>query len=188
MKYLLLTFFLTLHYMLIAQTSSCEYKININDSVGDLKETAQYLIHETVFAGHSKTIFLSLMNSDGTPVLNFQSLNKSKDFMVADCFDKNSRIYFQLSNGKIYSLIYATEENCSTPLRNEDYNIRVLTGSFLFMKDNFDDLKKYSIIMMRVKYSGKAVDYILKKELKSEIIDGTFEPERYFTNYFKCVE
>lgn len=187
MRFLLLTFFLSLHFVATSQTF-CDYKVNITDSIGSLKETAQYLIHEKVFAGSSKTIFLSLMNSDGTPILNLQSLHKSKEFMVADCFNKNSRIYFQLTNGKIYSMVYASDEVCSTPIRNEDHNIRVLSGSFLFMKDNFEDLKKYPITMMRINYSGGAVDYILKKELKSEVINGTFEPERYFINFFKCVE
>jgi len=42
--------------------------------------------------------------------------------------------------------------------------------------------------MMKVKYASETVDYVFKKELKSEAFQGDFYPENYFINYLKCLE
>ncbi len=41
---------------------------------------------------------------------------------------------------------------------------------------------------MKVKYQTETVDYVFKKELKSENIKGDYTPENYFINYLKCIE
>ena len=100
MKRLLLIAFLMVQAGLYAQ-KDCEFSSNFKDSIGTYKETKQKIIYEKVFAGSSSNIFFSLINADGTPVLNFQNIQKSKDFIKATCFDSTSKIYLQLENGKI---------------------------------------------------------------------------------------
>ncbi|WP_306350222.1 hypothetical protein [Flavobacterium sp. '19STA2R22 D10 B1'] len=188
MKYLILLAFFSFSISTLAQ-APCDYSYQVNDSVENIKATKEYLVSEKIFGNTSKYIFFSLVNTEGIPVLSVQNLQKSKDFILANCLDRNSKIYFQLSNGKIYTLIHSEEENCGNYLRDGDNqnNLRVTTATFLFMKNDFEDLKKYPITLMRIKYATETVDYIIKKELDSELTKTKTEPEKYFMNYLKCV-
>ena len=188
MKYLLgLTlFFFTLS--LLAQ-KPCEYSTNINDSVGTYKETKEYIISEKNFAGNSSYIFYSLANTDGTPSVNVQLLQKSKGFMKANCFDKNSKLILQLNNGKIVTLLHIDQENCGTMLRDDKgFDNRVNSGIFLFTNESIEELKNSPASIMRIKYLTDTEDYILKKELKSELNNEVYYPETYFIEHLKCIE
>jgi hypothetical protein len=121
------------------------------------------------------------------PSLNIQVIEKSKDFIPAKCFDKSSKIYIQLHNGKIITLVGMEQETCGNAIRNGDENIRVLSGYFLFIKNTIDDLKSSKISYVRVKYSGETNDYIFKETLLSEIDSKTYYPEDFFIDYLKCV-
>ncbi|OAE92875.1 hypothetical protein SU65_05250 [Flavobacterium psychrophilum] len=168
----------------------CEYSVNITDSIGTLKETKSCLVYEKVFGNSAQLIFLSLISDNGTPILNLQLIQKSTDFITPKCLDKNSKIYFQLSNGKIYTLINASQNECDHLIYNtkEKLNNRLLNAHFLFMKDNFEDLKKYPITTMRIKLASETKDYILQKELRGEKTFGIFEPENLFIDNFLCIE
>ena len=82
----------------------CDYTVNITDSIGTLKETKSCLVYEKVFGNSAQLVFLSLISDNGTPILNLQIIQKSTDFITPKCVDKNSKVYFQLSNGKITRL------------------------------------------------------------------------------------
>ena len=87
------------------------------------------MIYERNFAGNTSYIFYSLALTDGLPTLNVQFIQKSKDFMKANCFDKNSKLFLQLDNGKIITLLHIDQENCGTMIRDDKgYDNRVLTG------------------------------------------------------------
>lgn len=189
MKYALLAIVCLLQFNLYAQ-KPCEYATNVVDSIGSYKVTSEYLVHERNFAGKSSYIFFSLVNTDGMPFLNFQQIEKSGDFLKANCFDANSKIYLQLTNGKVVTLIHNNEESCGTmiSLPEEAKSTRILTGSFMFMKGSFEDLKESPVSLMRVKFTTETIDYIFKKELTSELTKGIYEPEKYFINFLKCVE
>jgi hypothetical protein len=166
----------------------CEYSTNVKDSLGTYKSTKDYVVYERVFGNSQTSIYFSLVNADGLPSLNVQILQKSPDFISAKCFDKNSRIYFQLDNGKIITVLGLEQETCGTTLRNENINNRILNGYFLFMKDTFENLKQSPISIIRIKYAGETVDYVAKSELNSEIDKKTYNPNRFFMDYLKCVE
>jgi hypothetical protein len=168
----------------------CEYATNVADSLGTLKETKSCLVYERVFGNSAQLVFLSLISDNSKPILNLQIIQKSTDFISPKCIDKNSKVYFQLSNGKIYTLLNLSENECDNLIynQNEKLNNRLLDAKFLFRMDNFEDLKKYPITMMRIKYASETVDYILPKELRSEKIEGVFEPEKFFINNFSCIE
>jgi hypothetical protein len=188
MKYLFSLTILLFSLSLFAQ-KPCEYSVNVTDSLGTYKSTKEYLISEKVFAGSAKYIFFSLAVTDGLPVLNVQFIQKSKEFMKATCFDKNSKLYLQLSNGKIITLLHIDSENCGTMIRDEKgYDNRVTTGTFMFMKDTYLELKNAPISLMRIQYTTETEDYILKKEFKSELNNQVYEPENYFVYYLKCIE
>ena len=168
---------------------SCEYSANVTDSIGTYKSTNDYMIYEKNFAGNSSYIFYSLTLTDGTPTLNINFIQKSKDFLKANCFDKNSKLFLQLNNGKIITLLHIDQENCGTLIRDEKgFDNRVLTGTFMFMKGTFEDLKSSPVNMMRIKYLTDLEDYVIKKEFQSELNNQVYQPETYFVNYLHCIE
>ena len=168
---------------------SCEYSANVTDSIGTYKSTKEYMIYEKNFAGNTNYIFYSLALTDGTPTLNINFIQKSKDFLKANCFDKNSKLFLQLNNGKIITLIHIDQENCGTLIRDEKgFNNRILTGTFMFMKGSFEDLKSAPVNMMRIKYLTDIEDYVIKKEFQSELDNKVYQPETYFVNYLHCIE
>lgn len=182
-----LTFFL-LTLTVFAQ-KPCEYSANVTDSIGTYKITNEYLMGEKNFAGTSSYIFFSLAQTDGLPTLNLQLIQKSKDFMRANCFDKNSKVFLQLQNGKVVTLMHIDQENCGTLIRDDKgFDNRVNTGIFMFMKDNFEELKKSTVNIMRIKYLTTTEDYIVKRELTSEMNGKVYKPDTYFMENIRCVE
>ena len=166
----------------------CEYSTNIKDSLGTYKSTKDYIIHERVVGNNQTTIYFSLINADGLLSLNVQMVQKSPDFIAAKCFDKDSKIYIQLNNGKIVTLRGINQESCGNSVRNNNENNRILGGYFLFMKDSFQELKNSPISFIRIKFSGETVDYITKSTLKSEVDKKTYNPDHFFMDYLKCIE
>ncbi|MDQ6471902.1 hypothetical protein RB619_14700 [Flavobacterium sp. LHD-80] len=166
----------------------CEYSVNVNDSIGSYKVTNEYIISEKNFGGNSSYVFFSLAQTDGLPTLNLQLIQKSKDFIKANCFDKNSRVFLQLQNGKVVTLMHINQENCGTLIRDSGIENRVNTGIFMFMKDNYEELKKSPVTMMRIKYLTDTEDYIVKSELTSEMNGKVYNPDTYFIQNIRCVE
>ncbi len=186
-KLILIVQFLIFTLNAFAQ-NDCEYSSNVNDSIGFYKSTKEYLMQERVFGNSQNSIFFSLINADGLLSLNIQMVSKSSEFIAAKCFDKNSKIYFQLTNGKIVTLITTETDTCGVSVMNNQENIRILNGYFLFVIDNFEDLKTSPISLIRIKYTGETIDYVAKNELISEVDKKTYSPESYFMKYLKCVE
>jgi hypothetical protein len=184
---ILLTLFL-ISTILVAQ-KPCEYSTNVTDSLGTYKTTKEYIIYEKNFAGNTNYIFYTLVSTDGMPTLNINFIQKSKDFLKANCFDKNSKLFLQLNNGKIITLLHIDQENCGSMVRDEKgFDNRILTGSFMFVKGSIEDLKSSPVNMMRIKYLTDVEDYVLKKEFQSELDSQIYQPETYFINYLKCID
>ena len=187
-KNLFLALFVLLNLSAFAQ-KPCEIDNDIKDSLGTYKSTKQYIIFERSFAGNSTDILFALSNSNGLLAVEFQTLQRSQDFIKAQCFDANSRIFLQLNNGKIVTLLFAGSETCGNLLRDEkNGNNRLLTGTFVFSVENFEELKKSPVTFMRVKYTGETIDYPFKTSFTAEMDQKTYEPENYFINYLKCIE
>jgi hypothetical protein len=185
----LITLTLLLFSLNIFAQKPCDYSTNVTDSLGTYKSTKDYMISEKNFGGNSSYIFYSLALTDDLPTLSVQIIQKSKDFLKANCFDKNSKLYLQLNNGKIITLIHIDQENCGTMIRDEKgFDNRVNSGIFMFMKDSFEELKKSPVSMMRIKYLTDTEDYVFKKEFKSELTSEIYNPETYFIESLKCIE
>lgn len=185
----LITLTLFLFTLITLAQKPCEYSTNVNDSIGTYKVTNEYLISEKNFGGTSNYVFFSLAQTDGAPSLNLQLIQKSKGFIKANCFDKNSKIFLQLQNGKIVTLIHSNEENCGTLIRDDKgFDNRVNSGVFLFMKDNYEELKKSPVTIMRIKYLTSNEDYIVRNEITSEMNGKVYHPETYFIENIRCIE
>lgn len=187
-KNLFLALSILLSFTAFAQ-KPCEIDNDIKDSLGTYKSTKQYIIFERSFAGNSTDIFFSLSNDNGILGLETQILQRSQDFIKAICFDAGSRIYLQLNNGKIVTLLYTGKDTCGNLLRDENNNNnRVITGSFVFSKENFEELKTSPVTFMRIKFAGETIDYPYRTAFVSELNKKVYEPEGYFINFLKCVE
>lgn len=184
---LFLALFILLSFTTFAQ-KPCEIDNDIKDSLGTYKSTKQYIVFERSFAGNSTDIFFSLASNNGILAVEVQILQRSQDFIKALCFDPNSKIYLQLNNGKIATLLYTGTENCGNLLRDENNgNNRFTTGTFVFAKENFEELKTSPVTFMRVKYTGETIDYPFRTAFVSEMDKKVYEPEGYFIDYLKCI-
>lgn len=187
MKRLLFITFLLLQTVVHAQ-KPCEFSTDFTDSIGTYKETKAKIMHERIFGNSSNYIFFSLIKANGTPVLKFQLIQKSKDFIKVNCLDEKSKLYIQLANGKIITLVIADEGNCGSMIHDDKQtNIRITTASFLFLKDTMEELKKSPITMFRLKYASETFDYLTKENLVSELDKETYHPERFFMDDISCV-
>lgn len=165
----------------------CEYSANVVDSIGSYKASKDFVFYEKNFGGNSSQLFFSVALTDGLLTLNTQMISKSKDFMKAYCFDKNSKMFLQLANGKVVTLMHIDTENCGTSLRDtKGMSTRLHSGIFMFLKDSFEDLKSSPITMMRIRYATETVDYIVKSEFVSETDGKTYKPESYFIDTLRC--
>lgn len=188
MKQLAILVLLLLSGTIFAQ-KPCEYSVNVTDSIGTYKSTKDYIVWERNFAGNSSYIFYSLAVTDGMPTLNVQLIQKSKDFIKANCFDANSKLFLQLHNGNIVTLLHVDEENCGTLIRDDkNFDNRLITGTFMFPVGSFEALKSSPVSMMRIKYLTDNEDYVIKKEFQSELDNKTYQPENYFIANITCVE
>ena len=189
MKRLFILLLMVVSIATTAQTD-CNYTIENTEDGTELKTTGEYMMYEKVFGGSSQFIFFSLTNSGGTPLLNFQLLSKSKDFPQLYCLDKTSRIYLQLTNGKVIVLINALDNQCAGLVYDnaEKNNIRILSSTFLFTKGSLEELEKSTITFIRIKYTTETVDYPIRSELNSETMKKQYFPEKYFINYLKCMQ
>ena len=188
MKQATLLFFFMICGQILAQ-KPCEYSVNVTDSIGTYKSTKEYMIYEKKFAGNSNYIFFTLALTDGMPTLNLQLIQKSKEFLKAECFDKDSKLFFQLNNGKIITLLHLNQENCGSMIRDDKgYDNRILAGSFMFLKGSIEDLKSSPVNLLRIKYLTDIDDFVMKKEFKSELNNNVYQPENYFINYLNCIQ
>ena len=87
------------------------------------------------------------------------------------------------------TLLHMDQENCGSMLRDDKgFDNRITPGTFMFMKDSFEELKKSPVSMMRIKYLTDIEDYVMKKEFTSELNGQVYKPESYFMNFINCIE
>jgi hypothetical protein len=174
----------------LSAQKNCDYSINEKDSIGTIKSTKQYLVYQRVFGSTSNSIYLNLTRSDETPFLTVLFINKSPDFIKANCFDAQSKLYFQLENGKIITLLHENTDKCGNYIKSEtdQKNVRILEGNFFFMKDTMEELKKSPISLLRIKLGTDTIDYVFKEELVSEIDGKLSRPNGYFMDYLHCIQ
>jgi hypothetical protein len=190
MKNYIITLLLLLATLCFGQNKDCKIDFEEKTDSTYIKKTADILVHERVFGNSKEMIFFSLFNSDGVLMLGLQHIQKSTDFIPALCFDKNSKIIFQLENGKFITLINTSQENCSSLNYETETksNIKIITNYFLFLKNNYSELTKSPISLMRIKYVGESKDIVFKNKVDSELLNSSSAPSTYFMNYLHCVE
>ena len=190
MKNLLIALLILTGTISLAQNKECKIDFEEKTDSTYIKKTVEVLVHERVFGNNKEMIFFSLLVSDGIPMLGFQQIQKSTEFIPALCFDKNSKIIFQLENGKFVTLINSGQGNCSSLNYDPETksNIKIITNYFLFINENYEELTKSPISLMRVNFVGLKKDIAFKNNIDSELLNSSSNPSNYFINYLHCVE
>lgn len=187
MKRFLSAALLLMQFAMFAQ-DPCQLSTNVTDSLGTYKTTVDYIMHEQNFGGKSTYIFFSLTLTDDMPTLSVRIITKSKEFVRANCFDKNSRLYLQLDNGKIVTLMHIDQDDCGTSLRDEKgFDNRIQTGTFMFMKNSMEELESSPISLMRLRYATETVDFVMRENVVSELTKQTYHPQTYFKTLLPCL-
>ncbi len=169
----------------------CEFDFELkNDSI-DFRETKKHLIYEREFGKKSDYMFISFVSDGGFPILNIQRVQKSDNFIETECLDKDSRIFLQLTNGKIFTLFHLDRDVCSAryPDIDNKHNIRVLNSSFFFMKDDYQELKNHPISIFQIRYgTGDLTNIVMEKELISKTLNVSSTPATVFMDNYNCIE
>lgn len=179
-------FFINLNF----SQKTCVYSVNESDSTGVLKMTKEVLMYEKIFGASEKYIYFSLGNDNGLPFLNFSMVEKNNEFVPTICFDTKSKIYLQLSNGKIIPLFCNEQEMCSKKLAGLEKNTfaRISQANFLFPKDVWNQLKDETVDFIRIASSTSSQDFVVKAEIESSLTKDFFRPNQFFMDYLHCIE
>lgn len=186
-KFLRLFVFVCFLSVSASAQKKCEWSTNVSDSLGTYKALKESIVYENKFGNSASYIFMSLQINNGVPYLNFKFMKRSKDFIPAECFDKTSRLYLQLDNGKVVTLIHTDSDDCGKSFYNEGYNTMLSDANFLFVKGSVEDLKASLVSMIRVRYATTVKDYPVVSELKSELTSETYKPQQFFIDYLDCL-
>jgi|688.fasta_scaffold03164_21 hypothetical protein len=169
---------------------TCVYSTNETDSIGTLKITKEVLMYEKLFGESKKYIYFALGNDNGLPFLSLSIIEKDNKFIPTICFDNKSRLYVQLSNGKILSLLCNEVEKCSQNLPGAEGSLfsRIVQANFLFPKTIWEDLKNNTIEILRISSSTSTQDIVVKDAIESSLNKDFFRPNQIFMDYLHCIE
>ncbi|MDR2221440.1 MAG: hypothetical protein LBE34_01750 [Flavobacteriaceae bacterium] len=192
MKKLLYILFFSLGFALHiqAQNKGCEIDYEIkNDSV-NIKKTTDYLMYEKDFGRSTKSIFMSLINSEGLYFVQLQYLQKDSEFIPITCINHKSIVTLKLLNGKIVNAFYLGDEKCDSLMydNQEKNNIRVLMANFILRKEDIAVLKESPVSTMQIRFSNKTEQFIIRETIQSEITKTTYTPSVFIQQNLKCIE
>lgn len=188
--FLKLTALLLLTNLSFSQDKACDFEIDVATDTSSTRVLKDKIIDESVFGNTSSFLTFKMFEVDGVLGLNFQYLQKSKDFLTPICIDKNTKVYLELSNGKQVKLINSSDTETCNELQYDALNknnVRVLNGFFYFTPENFQDLKTEKVYLVKITATTGDVNFVIKPTLNSEIYKTKSTPDTYFMDYLKCL-
>lgn len=184
-----LTAFLLLSNFTFSQDKTCDFEIDIVTDSSSTRVLKDKIIDESVFGNTTSFLTFKLFEVDGFLGVNFQYLQKSKDFLSPICIDKNTKMVLELSNGKQVKLINSNEIIVCNDLQYDAVNknnVRILNGFFYFSPENFQDLRTEKVYLIKLTANTGDVDFVIKPNLDSEIYKTKSTPDTYFIDNLKC--
>lgn len=185
-----LTVLLLLTNLSFSQEKACDFEYEIATDTSSTRVLKDRIIDESIYGNTTSFLTFKLFEVDGVLGINFQYLQKSKDFLSAICIDKNTKIFLDLSNGKQVKLINSIATETCNELQYDAINknnVRVLNGFFYFTPENFQDLKTSKVYLIKITATTGDVNFVVKPELNSEIYKEKSTPDTYFIDYLKCL-
>lgn len=184
-----LTAFLLLSNFTFSQDKTCDFEIDIVTDSSSTRVLKDKIIDESVFGNTTSFLTFKLFEVDGFLGVNFQYLQKSKDFLSPICIDKNTKMVLELSNGKQVKLINSNEIIVCNDLQYDAVNknnVRILNGFFYFSPENFQDLRTEKVYLIKLTANTGDVNFVIKPNLDSEIYKTKSTPDTYFIDNLKC--
>ena len=180
---------LLLNNLSFSQDKACEFEIDIATDTSSTRVLKDKIIDETILENTTTFLTFKLFEVDGVLGLNFQYLQKSKNFLTPICIDKNTKIYVTLANGNQVKLINSTETETCNDLQYDEINknnVRILAGFFYFTPENFKQLSLEKVNFIKLTASTGDINFVIKPQIISEIYKETSTPETYFIDNLKC--
>ena len=184
------TAFLLLINLSFSQDKLCAFETNIVTDTSSTRVLTDEIIDEYIFCITTSFLTFKMFEADGILGINFQYLQKSKDFLTPICIDKNTKIVLELANGKQVKLVNSTDLTTCNELQYDAINknnLRVLNGFFYFSPENFTDLKTEKVYLIKITANTGDVNFVIKPYLNSEIYKTKSKPDTYFIENLKCL-
>lgn len=176
--------------LLFSQEKICDFETNIVTDTSSTRVLTDEIIDESIFGNTTSFLTFKMFEVDGVLGINFQYLQKSKDFLTPICIDKNTKIVLELANGKQVKLVNSTDLTTCNELQYDAINknnLRVLNGFFYFSPENFTDLKTEKVYLIKITANTGDVNFVIKPYLNSEIYKTKSKPDTYFIENLKCL-
>lgn len=174
----------------LAQEKLCDFEINTVTDTSSTRVLTEEIVDESIFGNTTSFLTFKMFEIDGLLGINFQYLQKSKDFLSPICIDKKTKIILELSNGKQVKLINSTEAQSCNELQYDAVNknnVRILNGYFYFTPENFQDLRTEKVYLIKITANTGDVNFVIKPQLNSEIYKTKSTPDTYFMDNLKCM-
>ena len=184
------TAFLLLINLSFSQDKLCAFETNIVTDTSSTRVLTDEIIDEYIFGNTTSFLTFKMFEADGILGINFQYLQKSKDFLTPICIDKNTKIVLELANGKQVKLVNSTDLTTCNELQYDAINknnLRVLNGFFYFSPENFTDLKTEKVYLIKITANTGDVNFVIKPQLNSKIYKTKSKPDTYFIENLKCL-
>lgn len=190
MKQLISFLFLAFISIGHAQTAQCELDFEVSNDSVQLKRFKEQLLYEMDMGKKRESLFFSLIESEGIPLLEVQYLQRSPDFIPTQCFNNKSLVSIQLLNGQVVSLRHVAEETCSTLVYDapEKTNIRILSTYFRILDNDVDKLMESPVSLLQIRFSLEQKTFVIKNELASSIVNQSYRPARFFQENLDCLK
>jgi hypothetical protein len=188
--FLKLTALLLFINLSFSQDKICDFETNIVTDTSSTRVLTDEIIDESIFGNTTSFLTFKMFEVDGVLGINFQYLQKSKDFLSPICIDKNTNIYLELSNGKQVKLVNSADTEVCNDLQYDEINknnLRILSGFFYFTPENFQDLKTEKVYLIKIAANTGDVNFVIKPQLNSEIYKTKSTPDTYFKENLKCL-
>lgn len=189
MKKVSIVLFLFMAITGFSQTEECDYKIQVDT------EDEKFLLTNASLAefmvGSDKTIFIyfSLMKEGDVKSLVLEVSVNAKEMPPVLCFNKDSRISFQLEDGSFASLRYLGEVNCGRQTNNEDtLDNSTSEAAFYLDETNLERLSEAKISSMRITTMKTNFDIGFQEVISNPQIDTPIYPKEFFLNNLQCLE
>lgn len=189
MKFLLSLFILCSSLIGLAQTEDCSYKIQIDTDEETFKLTNEELTEFLVGRDRNVFIYFSLMREDAVKSLVMQVSVNAKEIPPILCFNKDSRVSFELEDGSFASLRYLGEVTCGRQVENsETLNNSTSEAAFLLDDASEKRLLQSKITSMRITTMKTNFDVTFQDVLSNAQIENPIYPKEFFLKYLKCLE
>ncbi|MGK0386365.1 MAG: hypothetical protein ACI849_000975 [Patiriisocius sp.] len=188
MKHNLLLLILFFTIATIAQ-DSCDYKINVDTEEEVFQLTQESLIDFTV--GDKKTVFVyfSLMKEGNVKSVVLSISLNSEEIPPLICYDKKSRISFQLSNGEYVSAPYLGIDTCGRQTKDENaINNSISEASFYLDEVALKRLVNSPVERLRISTLKNNFNLVLRDVISNDQLKKSIYPKEFFINSLPCIE